>query len=56
MSNTGNDTSACNRRDFRHDRDDQTLIDKGHAYAAEDGTVYYRTRSFPDMENSPIKI
>ena len=26
----------------------QTLIDKGHAYAAEDGTVYYRTRSFPE--------
>ncbi len=26
----------------------QTLIDKGHAYAAEDGTVYYRTKSFPD--------
>ena len=24
----------------------QTLIDKGHAYAAEDGTVYFRTRSF----------
>ncbi len=24
----------------------QTLIDKGHAYAAQDGTVYYRTRSF----------
>lgn len=24
----------------------QTLIDKGHAYAAADGTVYFRTRSF----------
>ena len=24
-----------------------TLIEKGHAYAAEDGTVYFRTRSFP---------
>lgn len=24
----------------------QTLIDKGHAYVAEDGTVYYKTRSF----------
>lgn len=24
----------------------QTLIDKGHAYTAEDGTVYFRTRSF----------
>lgn len=24
----------------------QTLIDKGYAYAAADGTVYYRTRSF----------
>ena len=24
----------------------QTLIDKGHAYVAQDGTVYYRTRSF----------
>lgn len=24
----------------------QTLIDKGHAYRAEDGTVYFRTRSF----------
>lgn len=23
-----------------------TLIEKGHAYVAEDGTVYYRTRSF----------
>ena len=23
-----------------------TLIEKGHAYAAQDGTVYYRTRSF----------
>ena len=23
-----------------------TLIEKGHAYAAEDGTVYFRTRSF----------
>ena len=26
----------------------QTLIDKGHAYVAEDGTVYYRTRSFQE--------
>ncbi len=26
----------------------QTLIDKGHAYAAPDGTVYFRTSSFPD--------
>ena len=26
----------------------QTLIDKGHAYVAKDGTVYYRTRSFKD--------
>lgn len=26
----------------------QTLIDKGHAYAAADGTVYFRTRSFAD--------
>ncbi len=25
-----------------------TLIDKGHAYVAEDGTVYYKTRSFKD--------
>ena len=25
-----------------------TLIDKGYAYVAEDGTVYYRTRSFRD--------
>lgn len=24
----------------------QTLIEKGHAYKAEDGTVYFRTRSF----------
>ncbi len=24
-----------------------TLIDKGYAYAADDGTVYYRTRKFP---------
>ena len=24
----------------------KTLIDKGHAYVAADGTVYYRTRSF----------
>ena len=24
----------------------ETLIEKGHAYVAEDGTVYYRTRSF----------
>ncbi len=26
----------------------QTLIDKGHAYAAADGTVYFRTGSFPE--------
>ena len=26
----------------------QTLIDKGYAYAAEDGTVYFRTRSFAE--------
>ena len=26
----------------------QTLIDKGYAYVAADGTVYYRTRSFKD--------
>jgi len=26
----------------------QTLIDKGYAYVAEDGTVYYRVRSFKD--------
>lgn len=26
----------------------QTLMDKGYAYAAEDGTVYYRTRKFKD--------
>ena len=26
----------------------QTLIDKGHAYKAADGTVYYRVRSFKD--------
>ncbi|MDE6929154.1 MAG: cysteine--tRNA ligase [Lachnospiraceae bacterium] len=26
----------------------QTLIDKGHAYAAKDGTVYFRTKSFKD--------
>ncbi len=25
-----------------------TLIEKGHAYAAEDGTVYFRTRSFQE--------
>lgn len=24
-----------------------TLMDKGHAYRAEDGTVYFRTKSFP---------
>ena len=27
-----------------------TLIDKGHAYAAKDGTVYFRVRSFQDYE------
>lgn len=26
----------------------QTLIDKGHAYAAQDGTVYFRTKSFAE--------
>ena len=26
----------------------QTLIDKGHAYVAKDGTVYFRTSSFAD--------
>ncbi len=26
----------------------RTLIEKGHAYVAEDGTVYYRTRSFKE--------
>lgn len=26
----------------------QTLIDKGHAYVAQDGTVYYKTRSFQE--------
>lgn len=26
----------------------QTLIDSDHAYAAEDGTVYFRVNSFPD--------
>ena len=26
----------------------QTLIDKGHAYVAQDGTVYYKTRSFKE--------
>ncbi|MDD3251522.1 MAG: cysteine--tRNA ligase [Lachnospiraceae bacterium] len=26
----------------------QTLIDKGHAYMAKDGTVYFRTKSFKD--------
>lgn len=26
----------------------QTLIDKGHAYAAPDGTVYFRVKSFKD--------
>ena len=26
----------------------QTLIDKGYAYKAEDGTVYYRTRNFKE--------
>ena len=26
----------------------QTLIDKGHAYMAQDGTVYYKTRSFKE--------
>ena len=26
----------------------QTLIDKGHAYKAENGDVYYRVKSFPE--------
>ena len=26
----------------------ETLIEKGHAYAAEDGTVYFKTRSFKE--------
>ena len=26
----------------------QTLIDKGYAYAAKDGTVYYRVKAFPE--------
>ena len=26
----------------------RTLIDKGHAYVAQDGTVYFKTRSFKD--------
>lgn len=26
----------------------ETLIDKGHAYVAQDGTVYFRTRSFAE--------
>lgn len=26
----------------------QTLIDGGHAYVAQDGTVYFKTRSFPE--------
>lgn len=26
----------------------QTLVDKGYAYVAEDGTVYFRTRNFKD--------
>ena len=26
----------------------QTLLDKGHAYVAQDGTVYFKTRSFKD--------
>ena len=26
----------------------QTLIDKGHAYVAQDGTVYFKTRSFKE--------
>ncbi len=26
----------------------QTLIDRGHAYVAEDGTVYFKTRSFSE--------
>ena len=28
----------------------QTLIDKGHAYAAQDGTVYFKTRSFKEYD------
>ncbi len=26
----------------------RTLVEKGHAYAAKDGTVYFRTESFPE--------
>ena len=26
----------------------ETLIEKGHAYVAKDGTVYFRTKSFPE--------
>ena len=33
----------------------QTLIDKGYAYVAADGTVYYRTRSFKDYGKLPHK-
>lgn len=34
----------------------KTLIDKGHAYVAADGTVYYRTRSFKDYGKLSHKI
>ena len=34
--------------DRRYDRDDQYLIEKGHAYVAADGTVYFRTKSFKE--------
>ena len=34
----------------------QTLIDKGHAYAAKDGTVYFRTKSFKDYGKLSHKI
>ena len=26
----------------------QTLIDKGHAYVADDGTVYFKVKSFKE--------
>ena len=33
----------------------QTLIDKGHAYVADDGTVYFKVKSFKNTENCPIR-
>ena len=33
----------------------QTLIDKGHAYVAKDGTVYFRTSSFADYGKMCIR-